>query len=168
MNVSQDLSMPGKKLLSFACMTMVLWMPLNGMALEKEIAQMNKAGFDQIGKRLRTEIEANYHELQKNKKLIPGLKGNDISEIVRNYIPSGSSFDDAENILRSAGFVVEPRPDLTVINDRPDRYDVSAVIDSLDRGIAHNVQVIVSLSPKVPGEYGRIYQVSASIFYTSL
>lgn len=96
-----------------------------------------------------------------------GPKGNDIGEIVREYVRIGDSFDDAETILRSAGFTVHPRPGLDATGNRPDKYHVVAFINSLDHEGRHHIQVIVSLGPKTPNDYSSIYQISAGIFSAS-
>lgn len=122
----------------------------------------------QRGKELRSEIEATYKELRSSNKLVMGVRGNDITEIAEKFIPRGTSFDSAEEILRSAGFTVYPRPGVDSAGNRPDRHDVSAFIKSLDQGFFSVVEVIVSLSPKAPGDYGEVNKISAGIFCTSL
>jgi len=141
---------------------------LPGMSLEKENGQMTSDDLDRRGKQLRAEIELVYKELKSATKLVVGYRGNDIREIVLKYVPIGTSFDDAETILRFAGFTVYPRPEANATGDRPDKYDVSAFIDSFDHGFAYNVQVIVLLKPKAPGDYSDISGISAGIFYSSL
>ena len=66
--------------------------------------QMSPNELVQRGKELRNEIDSVYQTLKTEKKL--SGRGTDISDHVRKYIPPGSSFDDAEEILRSAGFSV--------------------------------------------------------------
>lgn len=128
---------------------------------------MNAISLDQRGGQLRIEIERIYHQLKREKKLVSGPKGNDIGEIVREYVRIGDSFDDAETILRSAGFTVHPRPGLDATGNRPDKYHVVAFINSLDHEGGHHIQVIVSLGPKTPNDYSSIYQISAGIFSAS-
>src|SRR5437763_13898291 len=113
---------------------MLSWFALPSCALEKENGQMTPSDFEQRGKQLRAEIEAVYKQLKSAKKLRTGIKGNDITELVLKYVPIGTFFDDAENILRFAGFTVHPRPEANAAGNRPDRYHVSAWIDSLDKG----------------------------------
>ena len=36
--------------------------------------------------------------------------GTDVTAIVAPYIPTGTSFDDAEKLLRDAGFEIKPHP----------------------------------------------------------
>ena len=147
---------------------MLLLTVFGSMVFGKEIAEMNATSSNERGNQLRAEIEVIYRQLKDTKKLVGGHKGNDIGDVVRKYIPIGTSFEDGENCLRSAGFTVHPRPNLNATGNRPDKYHVSAFIDSMDRGNTYNIQVIVSLGPKVPGDYSAIDQISAGIFYSSL
>jgi hypothetical protein len=65
---------------------------------------------DKRGKRLREDIHELYASMRRGKTLRAGVLGNDISDFMRTYLPERISFDDAEEILRSAGFKVYERP----------------------------------------------------------
>jgi|SRR5437867_1725526 len=147
---------------------MISCFALPGMSVAKENRQMTSDDLDRRGKQLRAEIESAYKELKSANKLRGGIKGNDIDEIVLKYVPIGTSFDDAENILRHAGFKVYPRPAADAGGNRPDKSHVHAWIDSLDHGFGWNVRVIVLLGPKAPGDYTDITGISAGIFYDTL
>ena len=168
MNANLGLFFNRRLFLRLGLAAMLSWFALSSCAIEKENGQMTSDDLEQRGKQLRAEIELVYKELKTTKKLRTGIKGNDIGEIVRKYVPIGTSFDDAENILRFAGFKVYPRPAANAAGNRPDRYHVSAWIDPLDQGLTWNVQVIVSLKPKAPGDYSDVSEISAGIFYNSL
>jgi hypothetical protein len=126
---------------------------------------MTSNELQQRGKELRNEIDSVYETLKAEKKLTG--RGTDISDRVRKYIPPGSSFDDAEEILRSAGFDVSPRPPSDTTSNRPDRYSVGADL-KLQGSFAIKIQAIVSLTPKGPGDYSEVSMVSAGIFLSSL
>jgi hypothetical protein len=120
----------------------------------------------QRGKELRNEIDSVYKTLRAEKK-ITGPRGTDISDPVRKHIPPGTSFDDAEEILRSAGFDVSPRPPSDTTSYRRDRYTVGADL-KLEGSFGIKVQAIVSLTPKAPDDYSEVSMVSAGIFLSSL
>src|SRR2546426_8955768 len=168
MNANLGLFFNRRLFLRLGLAAMLSWFALSSCAIEKENGQMTSDNLEQRGKQLRTEIELVYKQLKSGKKLQVGIKGNDIGEIVKKYVPIGTSFDDAENILRFAGFTVHPRPAADAAGNRPDKYLVYATIDSLDKGFIWKVEVIVSLSPKAPGDYSDVSKISASLFYTSL
>jgi hypothetical protein len=59
------------------------------------------------GQQLRAEIDALYHGRKPHKEVhYNDPNGLDISDTVIKYLPIGISFDDAESILRFAGFKV--------------------------------------------------------------
>lgn len=148
---------------------MLLSVPFPCLGFEVETVHTRVAHLNEQGMQLRAEIETAYRRLKSAKQLVPGHRGNDIGDIIRKFMPVGTSFDDAESILRSAGFTVGPRPSLHAAGDRPDKYHVSAFIKSLDRvNFFSNVEVVVSLGPKAPGDYSTIQEISAGIFTTSL
>jgi len=107
----------------------------------------------QRGKELRNEIDSVYQTLKAEKKL--SGRGTDISDRVRKYIPPGTSFDDAEEILRSAGFDVSSRPSSNTTDNRPDRYSVVGFL-KLDGWLGFKIQAIASLTPKGPGDYSEV------------
>lgn len=88
----------------------------------------------------------------------------DISKIAISYIPINTSFDDAEIILRSAGFKVDPRPNTFGPGNRPDKHAVVASIDPYDHRFFSRIDVYVFLTPKNPGVYSEgVARISASI-----
>ena len=65
---------------------------------------------EERGKELRSSLEHECARLRDTKTLRPGPLGNDVANVVAEYIPVGTAFSDAESSLRSAGFTVYPRP----------------------------------------------------------
>ena len=62
------------------------------------------------GQSLRRAIDETYKRLEESKAIKPMLMGgNSITDIVLKFIPLGMPFDEAEDTLRAAGFVIEPR-----------------------------------------------------------
>jgi hypothetical protein len=119
--------------------------------------------FEKAGRLLREEIMSVFESLIRSNRL---RGSNDISSLVAGYIPVGISFDSAEQVLKSAGFTVYPRPPANTTENRPDRYNVAAFLQ-LDHGGSAKIEAIVSLSPKGPGDYGEVAAVSAGIFSSS-
>ena len=154
-----------RSLLVVALTTIVHWSPFPPAAFGETGRQMRPNELVQRGKDVRNEINSVYQTLKTEKKL--SGRGTDISDHVRKYIPPGSSFDDAEEILRSAGFSVSGRPPGDTTSNWPDRYDVGASLE-LYGSFAIKIQAIVSLTPKRPGDYGEVSGVSAGIFVSSL
>jgi hypothetical protein len=64
--------------------------------------------FQERGTRLRLELQRAYKDLRHTGKFKAG--GNDVSDVVRKYVPVGTSFVDAETTLRSSGFDIDPLP----------------------------------------------------------
>ena len=124
--------------------------------------------FESIGKNLRAEIDKTYKELQEQKKLKPGEPA-DISAVVLKYIPVHSTFDEAEIILKAAGFQVGPRPGATVAGNRPDRYNVVSGINPYNSSLfVGKTSIWVSLIPPKPGNYKEIEKVEANISVSSI
>jgi hypothetical protein len=62
------------------------------------------------GQALRKAIDDRYRSLVDAKQLKSAGNGtNSLADVVENYIPVGSKFEYAENVLRAAGFKVGPR-----------------------------------------------------------
>ena len=131
----------------------------------REVRHQMRPELRQRGKELRNEIVSVYETLKAEKKLTG--RGTDISDRVRNYIPPGTSFDDAEEILRSAGFTVSGRLPSDTMSNAPDRYSVGADL-KLKGSFPFKIQAIVSLTPKAPGDYSEVSAVSAGIFLSVL
>ena len=70
--------------------------------------QINALDFHERGARLRLELERAYQDLRHTGEFKSA--GNDVSSIVKKYIPAGTSFADAETTLRSSGFNIDPLP----------------------------------------------------------
>ena len=138
-------------LLAIGLTTMIHWSPFPPAVFGETGRQMSPNELVQRGKELRNEIDSVYQTLKAEKK----LSGR------------GCSFDDAEEILRSAGFTVYPRPLRDTMSNAPDRYGVSAFL-KLDGSFGIKIQAIVSLKPKRPGDYGEVSVVSGGIFVSSL
>jgi hypothetical protein len=83
------------------------------------------------------------------------------------YIPEGISFDEAEHILRCAGFDVCERPDADVPGEQSDRYDVIATT-LLDKSFIGRTDLILAMRPKSPVDYSTVKEIRAAIIVTYL
>jgi len=125
-------------------------------------------GLEERGNQLRSDIRELYSSMKRNKTLRANV--NDISDFLRVYIPEGISFDDAEQILRSAGLQVLERPDMDTPDDplwpnRSDRYDVIATM-LLPGELMSRAELMLGLRPKSPGDFSAVKEVRAAIIVT--
>jgi hypothetical protein len=123
------------------------------------------------GQQLRADIDALYHGRKPHKEVhYNDPDGLDITDTVIKYLPIGISFDDAESILRFAGFKVSRKAAHEEGNTQ-----------STARTEAHIVpyghflffwsyysSVNVTLIPKTTGDFGEVGEVSGNIFWPAL
>jgi hypothetical protein len=88
--------------------------------LQQEPQKMTNSasiGLDERGRQLGRDIQELYSNLDRSKSLKAKPFINDISDFMRKHFPEGMSFEDAEEILQSAGFYIVQRSG----NDVPPR-----------------------------------------------
>jgi hypothetical protein len=76
---------------------------------------------------------------------------NDFTAVFQPYIPPGMAVEDAEEVLRAAGFVEPQRPgasEQTAGNGATDRYVIVAEIPQFSRRVFGNVEAFVTLLPE--------------------
>ena len=121
-----------------------------------------------------SKVELRGHELRKDiiaaYKAAKGSrwprKGLDVTDLVTKYIPVGSSFEDAEAILRSAGCEVRrlfPGDNRTGSVGYDDAVGGSF---ALERRFPSATEFLALLMPKAPGDYSVIDKVEAVISVT--
>jgi hypothetical protein len=117
----------------------------------------------QDGKNLRAEINSIYASMRS------AHKGDaDVSALVQKYIPVGTSFDNAEAVLRAAGCVVAPRRhSIHPGNVDPGLDGVFGRV-SLNGDILQAFQFGVTLIPRAPNDYSAVAAVTAAIYIVSL
>jgi hypothetical protein len=124
---------------------------------------------EQRGKQLRMAIDKKYKELH-DANAISMRHVNDITPLVLQYVPIGTSFDDADKILRAAGFGVAPHPVLHPVLKFPDgaEYDVLGRINPytnpyIESGlIPTGTSLDIDLTPPSPTDYSKVSRVSAA------
>jgi hypothetical protein len=136
--------------------------------LLKLVHGIGKAGdisdLDMRGKQLRFELHQLYSSMARNKTLRVTPFSNDIKNFVVRHIPAGISFDDAERILRSAGFDVLERPG---IDDPEASHGVFAAL-LLHRRLLSRCDVMISMRPNSLGDYSTVKEIQASLVVTHL
>ena len=137
------------------CMSLLIF--AHAEAVEPR-SQKNALDFQERGARLRTELDRAYQDLRRT-----GLfksAGNDVSPIVKKYVPVGTSFANAEITLRSSGFNIDPLP--------PREAPTNAMFATLvlaQRGIS-KMTVEITLLPKISGaDQNTVKGVQAAIYY---
>ena len=133
--------------------------------------QINALDFRERGARLRLELERAYQDLRHT----GGFKsaGNDVSSIVKKYVPVGTSFADAETTLRSSGFNIDPLPPREPPkNPSPSgehelmmRFAIFGTLVLAQKGVSR-ITVEITLLPKISGaDHNTVKGVHAAIYY---
>ncbi|WP_157687092.1 hypothetical protein [Burkholderia lata] len=131
-----------------------LWVPLYFALVPWASLASPRQDLEVLGKRFRFEIDKAYQKVPKSGSIEEIEKAGDITWLAVRYIPLGSSFDDAEVILRAAGFAVGARPGPNQPGNLPHRYDVVARIEQYRTSLlSSRTDVSVFLSPKAPGDF---------------
>lgn len=139
-----------------------LLVPAYGEDIQKEKSAVATESLEQRGKQLRIELEQAYKKMVDAGTLSTDPRvSNDVTDVVIRYIPVGMSFDDAESILRSAGFRVDSRPSANQPRTGRDRHDVVGAIAPFDQKFLGGADLYVHLSPASPGDYSKVNKVSA-------
>jgi hypothetical protein len=137
--------------------------------LYAENTTMIQSDIQERGKKLREQLSRVYDELGKAQKLSGG--GTNISDALPPYIVPGMSFQEAEAVLRAAGFIIRPHPDLSKAADpnrATDWYGVLAVINPFKKLFLGHSDLYVTLLPKQPGDYSTVEKVNATVFVSTL
>lgn len=137
----------------------------SGGGVRPESGRLSPGEISERGIRLRAELDKAFDALLDSGKANPA---NDLTTIVLPYIQAGMAFDDAENILRAAGFVVGPRPGPYEEQDpsRPkDWYAVVSTIRQFSRRVfGGSVEAYITLFPEGPHDYRKVKNVDATIY----
>jgi hypothetical protein len=115
------------------------------------------------GRELLIAIEKLYAEMPLEKRrglqLVPPSPATEISDALKQYIPIGMSFDDAEAILEQAGFqIIQPRKTSPSSSHRDlvSSYDVVAVLRRTTDVPPTRMDVHVVLRPKGILDYRQV------------
>ena len=135
--------------------------------------QTNALDFRERGARLRLELERAYQDLRHTGDFKSA--GNDVSSIVKKYVPVGTSFANAETTLRSSGFTIDPLPP----RESPEnpsplwsdehklmmRFAIFGTLVLAEQGLSRII-VETTLLPKILGaDHNTVKGVHAAIYY---
>jgi hypothetical protein len=107
--------------------------PAYGEDIQREKNIVATESLEQRGKQLRAEVELAWKKIKGTPELL--RIRNDISATVAKYFPIGTSFDEAEVILFSAGFNILSRPNSKYPSNNPDKYDLVVNEESIKLGV---------------------------------
>ncbi len=138
------------------------WPPLFRRELER---MSGDTDLDERGEQLRAALEQTYSQLMSKNALRPRPYINDMTSFIKDHIDVGISFDDAEQILRAAGFVVCGRPSADTQSNRPDKYEVQATLLLESRWLSA-VEFAMGMAPAGPGDYRTVKNVWGAIIIT--
>lgn len=142
------------------------WQVTHETTAEKEKIVKSKE-LKQIGKELRKAIDEEYDRLADADELkIMGQGRNCITDVVVKYIPIGTSFDDAEAILRAAGFKVGKRylePLLFRKNGTSSIGSYSEIDNYKLLPLFANTSINVFLEPKSKNDWSTVQNLEATI-----
>jgi hypothetical protein len=109
----------------------------------------------QKGAQLRAQIDATYRQLRASKTLKNTVNdGNDVTAIVLNYIPRGTTFEVAEAILRATGCTI----------GQPEHGHIFARAHMRDGFLRMKHAFAVELVPRSPGDFSTVSDIRASIY----
>jgi hypothetical protein len=138
--------------------------------------QINALDFQQRGARLRLELERAYQDLRRTGDFKSA--GNDVSSIVKKYVPVGTSFANAETTLRSSGFNIDPLPP----REPPEnpsplwsdeqklmmRFAIFGTLVLAQQGVSR-ITVEITLLPKILGaDDNTVKGIHAAIYYRGI
>jgi hypothetical protein len=126
------------------------------------------------GARLRVELERTYHDLRHTGEFKSA--GNDVSSIVKKYIPIGTSFVNAESTLRASGFNIgslpprEPPDDPSPLGNAEHEstmgFAIFARLVLAQRGVSSITAEVTLLPSRISGaDANTVKSVHAAIYY---
>lgn len=153
----------------FAVICVSLLIAAQAYALDRR-SQINVLDFQERGARLRLELERAYQDLRRTGDFKSA--GNDVSSIVKKYVPVGTSFANAQTILRSSGFNIDPPPPREPPKDpsplSSDEHAIAATLVLAQHGVSR-ITVEVTLLPKMPGaDRTAVKGLRAAIYYRGI
>ena len=147
----------------FAIICVSLLMAAHAGAVDRR-KQINALDFPERGARLRLALERAYQDLRRTGEFKSA--GNDVSSIVRKYIPVGTSFANAETTFRSSGFDIDSATREPPKNSSPLwRFAIFGTLVLAQHGVS-KITVETTLLP-TPSEDDRntVKSVHAAIYY---
>jgi hypothetical protein len=135
---------------------------INSVQTEKTELKMQKNDeLQHRGKDLRHAIDETYRKLNESNTLkTMGNGRNEITDVITKYIPIGENFDDAEVILKAAGFNVGPRERHPVF---PGQFCAIGVIEQYAPTPLGKTSITIYLQPINKDDWTVVYSITAEI-----
>jgi hypothetical protein len=134
--------------------------------LTKKVLSMNTDNeLAKRGRQLRLQIDKTL--IESKGKFIDPVKGIDMGNMVSKYIPEGTSFDDAEIILKFAGCEVTKRGRDRSKMHNPTRESVDGYV-SLKTNFVSRIEFIIVMETLTRGDFSKVGEISAGLFFKSL
>ena len=158
--------------MKFAVICVSLLIAAHADAVERR-NQMNALDFQERGARLRLELERAYQDLRHTGDFKSA--GNDVSSVVKKYVPVGTSFANAETTLRSSGFNIDPLPPREPPKNPSPlwsdehklmmRFAIFGTLVLAQQGFSR-ITVEITLLPEILGaDHNTVKGVHAAIYY---
>jgi hypothetical protein len=158
--------------LAFICVSLLMAAHADAVDRRNQITALD---FQERGARLRLALERAYQDLRHTGDFKSA--GNDVSEIVKKYVPVGTSFANAETTLRSSGFNIDPLPPRDPENPSPlwsdeqklmMRFAIFGTLVLAQQGVSR-ITVEITLLPKILGaDDNTVKGIHAAIYYRGI
>jgi hypothetical protein len=156
--------------LAVICMSLLMAAHVSAKDRPKQVTAW---GFQERGARLRLELERTYQDLRHTGDFKSA--GNDVSPIVKKYVPVGTSFANAETTLRSSGFNIDPLPPREA-PDNPSppwsgedelmmRFAIFATLVLAQKGVSRITVEITLIPGRLEPDHNTVKGVHAAIYY---
>jgi len=144
----------------FAIICVSLLVAANAGAVD----QRKQMDFQDRGARLRRALERAYQDLRHTGEFKSA--GNDVSSILKKFVPVGTSFDNAEVTLRSSGFDIDPAPPREPPKNASPlwRFAIFGTLVLAQHGVS-KITVETTLLPKSKDDRNTVKNVHATIYY---
>ncbi len=140
--------------------------PASNQSTEEKAASMERSSVSQKAARLSSDIKKLHEKLVDEKKMKAHEENRALSTaLISQYIPKGTSFDEAEVLLKAAGFEVMPRGNSNYPDSSPERYAGYSrkKLDSMPMSLT---EISVLLFPKSSTDYSAVINLTSILLTT--
>jgi hypothetical protein len=148
----------------FAVICVSLLIAAHANAVDRR-KQTNALDFQERGARLRLELERAYQDLRRTGEFKSA--GNDVSAIVKKYVPVGTSFANAQITLRSSGFEIDPAPPREPPKNASPlwKFSIFATLVLAQKGVSRMTVETTLLPTTSEADHNTVKGVHAAIYY---
>lgn len=150
--------------LTFAVICVSLLIAAHAGAVDRR-KQTSALDFQERGARLRLELERAYQDLRRTGEFKSA--GNDVSAIVKKYVPVGTSFANAQTTLRSSGFEIDPLPPREPPKNASPlwKFAIFGTLVLAQKGVSRITVETTLLPTTSETEHNTVKGVHAAIYY---